>query len=141
MDTGVMQTSIPAPMLRPMQHLNTMMFQAMELAKLLVAQVNIYPRSNGALLSLISRLKYGTYCLFDILGSMTCVSGYCKNRISKSIYKSKYEVESLCRNNANCLAYDYSEDFGYGYLCGSTLKEEYDKYVICSKGRNTIVFS
>ena len=42
MESGVMQTSIPAPMLRPIKHLKDIMFQAMEVAKLLVAQVNIY---------------------------------------------------------------------------------------------------
>ena len=42
MDAGVMQTSIAAQMLRPIQHLRLRMFQALELAEQLVSQVNMY---------------------------------------------------------------------------------------------------
>ena len=77
---------------------------------------------------------------FDILDGMTCLSGYCNEGISGALDKSRSEVESLCRNDANCVAYDYG--YGrFGHLCGSTLKTEHDEYVICSKGIITHVFA
>ena len=42
MESGVMQTSIPAQMPITIQHKETIMSPAMEPAKLLVAQVNMY---------------------------------------------------------------------------------------------------
>ena len=74
------------------------------------------------------------FVFFNILEIMPCVSGYCTDMISDNMYKSKHEIERLCRNDENCLAYDYSEHFGHGSLCGSTSTTEYDRYVICSKG-------
>ena len=79
---------------------------------------------------------------FDILDGMTCLSGLRNERISEWNIEgqSRSEVESLCRNDANCVAYDYG--YGrFGQLCSSTLKTEDENYVICSKGIITHVFA
>ena len=72
-----------------------------------------------------------------ILDSMACVPGTCKSRISDTIFKSQSQIEEMCKNNAKCLAYDYTTKFGHGHLCDSPSINfrEFYAFFICKKGK------